>query len=82
MTVSVKEQLPVTVLHGDPTETEFAAVVAALSGIAATDPASAATLSPATTARLAARRSNRGSWGTPLEQLARPTDFNPRGYRA
>jgi hypothetical protein len=74
--------LPVTVLKGGPTQDEFAAIVAALAGIAASDPASAATLSPAVTARLAARRSNRGSWGTPQEQLTRPADFNPGGYRA
>ena len=79
---STPSSLPVTVLHGAPTDTEIAAVVAALAAVAAADPASSATLSPATTARLAARRSNRGTWGIPAEQLFGPTTFNPGGYRA
>ncbi|MDN6439893.1 acyl-CoA carboxylase epsilon subunit [Corynebacterium nuruki] len=79
---STPSTLPVTVLRGAPTDTELAAVVAALSAVAAADPASSATLSPATTARLAARRSNRGTWGTPAEQLFGPATFNPGGYRA
>ncbi|MEJ6549413.1 acyl-CoA carboxylase epsilon subunit [Corynebacterium sp. USCH3] len=73
--------VPFTVVKGRPDDTETAAIGRALALVVAEAATSTAAADPRDVARHRARTTSRGLFGSPAEQLARPRNFNPTGFR-